>query len=67
LNCPEEKELEILVNEKLNMSKQYKLAAQKANWILDYTKRNMTRRSRETILLLYSRLVRPQQEYCIQL
>ena len=45
---------------------QYVLAAQKASCILGYIKRNMASRTREVILPLYSALVRPPLEYCIQ-
>ena len=54
------------VDERLNVSWQCVLAAQKANWTLGCIKRITTSRLRDVILPLCSALVGPHLQYCVQ-
>lgn len=61
-----EKDLGVLVSEKTDASKQYALAALKANSILDCIERMVASMKREMTVPLCSDLKRPQLHYCIQ-
>jgi len=66
-STPAEKDFGVLVDQKLFVSHQCALPAQKANCILGCIKRSVASRSSDGILPLCSALVRPHLESCFQL
>ena len=58
-SSPIEKDLEVMVDKKLDVSQQYSLVAKKTSCIPGCVKRRMTSRTREATVSLYSSLVKP--------
>ena len=61
-----ERDLGVLVDDRVTMSQQRALGAKKANGILGCIKRSVGIRTREVLLSLCSALMRPHLQCCIQ-
>ncbi|XP_059576183.1 uncharacterized protein LOC132247417 [Alligator mississippiensis] len=61
-----ERDLEVIIDSKMNMGQQYEVTVGRANRTLSCIHRCISSRAKEVILPLYATLVSPQLEYCVQ-
>ncbi|CAM4695718.1 unnamed protein product [Lepidochelys kempii] len=66
LEVMEEKDLGVLVDHRMTMSRQCDMAVKKANEVLGCIRRGISGRYKEVLVPLYKALVRPHLEYCEQ-
>ena len=61
-----EKDLDLIVNNKLDFGDQIKNCLSKANKMIAWISRNIICKSKDVMVLIYRSLIRPHLEYCVQ-